>query len=199
MLDGFVDLVVGEGLGDGMNAVMSREIEHFGDVGRATGRRASDRALGHHQGLHRERQRLRYGAEYVESTASPQCREEPIPVQRDVNCGGEKVERVSGAGDRFGITRVEDVVGAELERLFHLGFGRGERGDLASPCPCELDGEVSEAANADDTDSDCGGDAELSERSEDGDTPAHERSSDCRIDVLGSLNAAAESARTTSA
>lgn len=80
-----------------------------------------------------------------------------------------------------------ELAGAELQGLFLLRVTAGEDNDFASHLGGELDGQVTEAANTDDTDTVCRLGVVHVEGVEDGGTTALERSSSLVGEAIGDL------------
>ena len=90
--------------------------------------------------------------------------------------GGE--DEVEGAGelfDRGGFAGVDEGVRAEREGFGFLVLRGGEGGDFGAEGAGELDGEMAEAADADDSDARGGASAVVAERRVDGDAAAEQR------------------------
>lgn len=97
------------------------------------------------------------------------------PVERNGHCADDEIEAVGFGFHGFGISGIHDPVGAEFFEFLGFVHGRSEGSDFATPLIKKLHGEVTEAANANDSDAICGSNPEFDNGAEDRDPAAEER------------------------
>src|SRR6185437_8059756 len=160
---------------DGLDVVAGGDFEHLAevagaaDVGAGGGELAADERGALNLG------RGGAGAEDDERALGAEGVDEVVELLVAGDGGEYEVERASELFDGGGFAGVDEGVGAEREGFGFLVLGGGEGGDLASKGSCELDGEVAEAADADDADARGRAGAVVAQRGVDGDAGAEER------------------------
>ena len=115
--------------------------------------------------------------ERVDGGARGHDREVEVPVWLGRGGDEEAVDRGGGLREVLGVLDGMELFGAQLHGLVLLAIGAGEDDDFATHLGGELDGQVAETANADDTDALVWLGAVHVKGVEDGGTTAHEWSS----------------------
>ena len=119
--------------------------------------RAADRAAGHCTDSPNERERLqrhRRGWDTHEAQGSGGTKSLNVDVPILISIGGiqDEVERAGYFFHGFRFARMNEVMSTQGACFFFLLSGSGESDDLCSEDAGELNGDVSEAADTDDTD-----------------------------------------------
>src|SRR6185437_11578224 len=170
--DGGVGVLHGEAFGDGLDVVAGGDFEHLAEVAGAADVGAGDGELATDERGALNLERGRAGAEDDERALGAEGVDEVVELLVAGDGGEDEVE---GAGELFdggGFAGVDERVCAEREGFGFLVLGGGEGDDLGAEGARELDGEMAEAADADDADARGGAGAVVAERSVDGDAGA---------------------------
>lgn len=173
--DGGVGVLHGEALGDGLDVVAGGDFEHLAEVAGAADAGAGDGELVTDERAAGDLERGRAGAEDDERAFGAEGFDEVMEVLVAGDCGEDEVEGARVLFDGRGLAGVDEGVGAEREGFGFLILGGGEGDDFRTEGAGELDGEVSEAADADDADAGGGAGSAVAERGVDGDAGAEER------------------------
>lgn len=150
------------------------EVEHTSGSGWTSEWRSGEGALAHDEREGRQHDWLGDGADRVEAAFGSEGEDVAHPVERDGDCANDKIEAVGFGFHGFGITAVHDSVGAEFFEFLGFVHGRSEGGDFAAPFIEKLHGEVAEAADANNSNTICGSNAEFDDGAEDRDPTAEE-------------------------
>ena len=175
MFQRIVDLGHREGLDDGSDLVTRAEIEHMiNGAGTAHGRSGNCFLPGNQteRGNFHRRENC---SDDMQAALGRECSEQPRNVQRRIDGRKNKVQAAGDAFVRpvsFGIVH---EMGSESAGFSFLIVARGEGVNFAAPFIGKLQGQVAQAADADDAHPRRGWNLVGQERIEHGDTPAQER------------------------
>ena len=128
------------------------DFEHLAEVAGAADTAAGDGEVVADEAGARDLQGRGAGAEDYERALGAEGFDEVVEVLVAGDGGEDEVEGARELFDRGGLAGVDEGVCAEREGFGFLVLGGGEGGDLGAEGAGELDGEVAETANADDSD-----------------------------------------------
>ena len=150
--DGGVGVLHGEALSDGLDVVAGGDGEHLAEVAGAADAGAGDAELAADERGAGDLERGWAGAEDDERAFGAEGFDEVMEVLVAGDGGEDEVEGAGEFLDGGGLAGVDEGVGAEREGFGFLVLGAGEGDDFGTEGAGELDGEMAEAADADDAD-----------------------------------------------
>lgn len=107
----------GEGLSDWLDLVAGTEIQHRRHRGRGSERRAGDRFPAADERKRGHRHGFEHGTDEVQPAIRRECRDEKIPIERNVGGDEDEIKAALQFAERRLIAGADDVVSTEFFRL----------------------------------------------------------------------------------